>query len=203
MTTNSIEVVLFDLGGVVVQFQDPGYLARVLDEVDDASALAKWIACPSVHSYETGKCDRHDFANGIVTHFELEAHPDDFLADFLAYPQDVFPGSEEIVSSIHSDIRVGCLSNTSEYHWDSQKSSETIQKMFELRFLSYEMGHLKPDPEIYQTVARQLDCPASAILFFDDHPDNVAGAKEAGFEAHLTKGIAEAHTHLHHYGLVK
>jgi putative hydrolase of the HAD superfamily len=203
MNTNSIEVVLFDLGGVIVQFQDPGYLAKLLGESDDASALAKWILCPSVQAYESGNCDRYEFANGIVEYFELAADPDEFLSNFLAWPQDVFPGSKEIVSAIHPEVRVGCLSNTSEFHWGRQKSAAILQEMFELRFLSYEMGQLKPDPEIYQTVARQLDCAASSILFFDDHPKNIAGARAVGFEAHLTKGIREAQAHLQQYGLIK
>ena len=203
MNTNSVEVVLFDLGGVIVQFQKTGYFATLLGEADDVTAMTKWLDCPSVQKYEKGEIDRQGFAVRLVENFELTMTPNKFLADFLNWPQDVFPGSEKIVSSIQNSIRVGCLSNTSEFHWHNQKSSDILKEMFELRFLSFELGQLKPDHAIYRDVANRLECVPEAILFFDDNADNVDCAIEFGFDAHLVRGISEAHIILKDYSLLK
>ncbi len=203
MKTKNIEVVLFDLGGVIVQFQDPGYFAQMLGETDDARALAKWVTCPALQLYEKGEIDRQEFARGIIAYFEIDTLPEKFLTNFLVWPQDVFPGSEEVISNIQSDIRVGCLSNTSEFHWHNQKSSALLKKMFEHRFLSFQMGYLKPDAAIYLEVTKRLGCAANAILFFDDNIDNVKSAVEFGFNAHLVRGTSEAHNILKKYNLLK
>jgi glucose-1-phosphatase len=203
MNTHSIEVVLFDLGGVIIQFQKAGYFAQMLGEVDDASAMNKWVECPALQAYEKGEIDRDQFAHGIVKHFDVDSHPNDFLASFLKWPQDIFPGSQEMMTDIRADIRFGCLSNTSEFHWDNQKSSATLKDMFELRFLSFEMGQLKPDPAIYHEVAQSLNCAPEAIVFFDDNSNNVESAKAVGFNAFLTRGATEANAILDAYGLLK
>ena len=50
---------------------------------------------------------------------------------------------------------------------------------------------IKPDPEIYDFVIKDFEISPSEILFFDDNPECVEAAKEAGMSACLTKGIDE------------
>jgi HAD superfamily hydrolase (TIGR01509 family) len=49
---------------------------------------------------------------------------------------------------------------------------------------------MKPDTEAYLNVIRTLDCAPSEILFFDDNPDNIRGALDAGMKAELVNGFA-------------
>ena len=50
--------------------------------------------------------------------------------------------------------------------------------------LSYEVGHIKPEPEIYQLVAERLAVPASRILFVGDTPKaDIEGPRAAGMQA--------------------
>ena len=203
MKSNSIKAVLFDLGGVIIQFQKTGYFAQMLKESNDPNAMKKWLACDTLQAYEKGEIDRHKFARGIIEHFELHTHPDKFLATFLDWPQNIFPGSQAIVANIQNHIRVGCLSNTSEFHWDNQKSSTILKNMFKLRFLSFELGLLKPCSAIYRKVAKQLDCTPESILFFDDNKQNIDSAKVVGFEAYLVRGISEAQVIIRERGLFR
>ncbi len=48
------------------------------------------------------------------------------------------------------------------------------------RFYSARMGLVKPDPKIYEEVARELGTDPAAVVFVDDRPENVAGAEAAG-----------------------
>lgn len=47
-------------------------------------------------------------------------------------------------------------------------------------FTSYELGLLKPDPRIFQTVRQRLGCDFSEIMFIDDKSANVEAAKNLG-----------------------
>ncbi len=49
-------------------------------------------------------------------------------------------------------------------------------------FCSFELGLLKPDPKIYQTVREKLDCRFEEMIFVDDKPQNVAAAAELGIK---------------------
>ena len=45
------------------------------------------------------------------------------------------------------------------------------------------MGLRKPDPAMYQRAIDIVGGPPERILFIDDRPENVAGAKSAGLAA--------------------
>ncbi|HET7411233.1 MAG TPA: HAD family phosphatase [Pararhizobium sp.] len=49
--------------------------------------------------------------------------------------------------------------------------------------VSGEVGLIKPDTAIYERHARDFDLTPSAILFIDDSPANVEGARRAGWHA--------------------
>jgi putative hydrolase of the HAD superfamily len=55
---------------------------------------------------------------------------------------------------------------------------------------SAELGRRKPDPEAFRRLARRLGVPPGTVLFFDDHADYVAGAREAGLQAYRFEDAA-------------
>jgi putative hydrolase of the HAD superfamily len=50
---------------------------------------------------------------------------------------------------------------------------------------SYELGKVKPQPEIYMDAIRGLDLTPAHAIFLDDRPDNVEGALAVGMPALL------------------
>jgi putative hydrolase of the HAD superfamily len=63
---------------------------------------------------------------------------------------------------------------------------------FEPQIWSCEHGVIKPDPAIYRLCLNALGCEAHRVLFFDDRPNNVEGARRAGMEAHLFESAEQA-----------
>jgi HAD superfamily hydrolase (TIGR01509 family) len=63
---------------------------------------------------------------------------------------------------------------------------------FEFRFLSFELGLVKPDRAIFETVAGRLPAEPHRVLFLDDNVVNVEGATDFGFRARHVRGIDEA-----------
>lgn len=47
-------------------------------------------------------------------------------------------------------------------------------------FVSYELGLLKPDLQIYQTVLQKLSAAPEEVIFVDDKADNTAAAESVG-----------------------
>ncbi len=69
-------------------------------------------------------------------------------------------------------------------------------------FVSAEFGARKPDPEAYIRCLARLGAAAQATLFVDDSAKNVAGAEQAGLEAHLYRGVDELSEALRREGLL-
>jgi putative hydrolase of the HAD superfamily len=59
-----------------------------------------------------------------------------------------------------------------------------MAQCFERMFVSAEMLSLKPDPEIYLEVARELAIEPQQLVFVDNKLVNVEGAAALGIAAH-------------------
>jgi hypothetical protein len=86
MESAGIDVVLFDLGGVLVDFGGVGPM-RTLAKIDsDEELWQRWLTCPWVRCFESGQCSAEEFATGVVDEWELELSPESFLDAFGRWP---------------------------------------------------------------------------------------------------------------------
>jgi HAD superfamily hydrolase (TIGR01509 family) len=192
MAAPRIEFVLFDLGGVLV---DPGGVGpmRALAGIEtDEELWARWLTCRWVRAFEAGRCSPEEFAAGVVGDWGLALEPAAFLAAFGGWHGGPYPGAVELVATVRDAVHVGCLSNTNAFQWDTHFEGAPIVEAFELRFLSFELGMVKPDHEIFEAVASRLPVAPEQVLFLDDNAANVAGAEAIGFAARHVRGVDEA-----------
>jgi len=197
----AIEVVLFDLGGVLVDIGGIGDLGAFAGESSEDELWRRWLECPWVRRFERGLCDADAFSRGMVDSWSMPIEPEVFLESFASWPRGLLPGARELVHSVGSSIRIGCLSNTNALHAERHWTEFGIADLFEDRFLSHEMGLLKPDLAAFEYVVEALGCPAERILFLDDNQINVEGARAAGLRSERARGIVEARAILASTGL--
>ncbi len=197
----SVEVVLFDLGGVLVGLGSLEELGVFAAESSEQELWRRWLTCPWVRRFERGHCDAESFSRGMVDSWSMTVEPEVFLEAFASWPRGLLPGAGELVREVRRNVRVGCLSNTNALHSDRQWSEFGIADLFSERFLSHEMGRVKPDRDAFDYVVDALGCPAERIFFLDDNQINVEGARAAGLRSERTNGVDEARTVLASIGL--
>jgi len=200
MTT---QVVLFDLGGVLVDLGGVDRFGGLIGETDEAEIWRVWLTSYWVRRYERGRCTREEFAVGMVAEHGLDVGPEAFLDEFLRWPQGLISGALDLIEDLASHVRPACLSNTNELHWNEQIDAHLLQELFETRFLSYELGLVKPDREIFEHVVGGLGCDPSEVLFLDDNQLNVDGARCVGLIAHRVTGVGDSRAVLAGNGLLK
>jgi FMN phosphatase YigB (HAD superfamily) len=186
------DIILFDLGGVLVDFGGVQAMKDLSGLTDDDELWHRWLTCRWVREFERGGCSPEDFAAGVVADWELAISGPEYLESFAGWLGGPLPGAVELVTETKAVVTVGCLSNTNALHWDRSFSQWEVIDALEHRFLSYELGAVKPDREIFDRVADRLDAPRERILFLDDNLVNVEGAREAGFVSSRAQGVAEA-----------
>ena len=188
MTADPVDLVLFDLGGVLIQ---PGGVAamRALAGIDsDEELWARWLGCPWVQRFEAGGCTPEEFAEGLVADWGLDLEPAAFLQSFGTWPQPPFAGALELVEAVQASVPAGFLSNMNAFQWAANYEAIPLIQAFTFRFLSFELGLVKPDAAIFAAVADRLPVPRRRILFLDDNLVNVEAAEEAGFAARHVRG---------------
>jgi len=201
-STMKVQAILFDLGGVLIKLGGVDQLGQFIGIADEAEIWRRWLTSYWVRSYERGFCTRVEFAHGMVEEHGLEMTPEAFLQAFGRWPRGLLPGAEALVGSVDPHLAVACLSNTNEFHWTEQEDAARVHGLFSLRFLSYEIGLVKPDRETFDFVADAMGCDPSTILLLDDNLINVEGAREAGWEAERVVGVEESHALLMRRGLL-
>jgi FMN phosphatase YigB (HAD superfamily) len=186
-----VEVVLFDLGGVLIDFGGAGAMRELAGMETEDEVWRRWLACDWVRSFERGACTTDDFAAGVVADWALPLDPTAFLEAFSSWLGEALPGAEELVADVQRVVPVGCLSNTNPVHWELRDRWPFLDRL-DHRFLSFELGLVKPDVELFERVAELLPVPARSVLVLDDNQVNVDGARAAGYQAHLAKGPDDA-----------
>jgi len=197
-----IDVVLFDLGGVLIRLGGMGDMAMLADEPDEDEIWRRWLTCPWVRRYERGECDERDFARGMVESWSMPASPNEFLDAFISWPKGLLPGARELVSDLHGRRRLACLSNTNRVHCERYEEQFGLMTLFDEQYLSYEMGLVKPDREAFDHTISRLGCESHRVLFLDDNQINVEGARRAGLTAEKAVGPDEARTVLQRYQII-
>ena len=197
-----IDVVLFDLGGVLV---DPGGvepMRRLSRLASDDEVWAHWLSCRWVRRFESGACTPEDFAKGVVADWGLDLDPGEFLAEFASWPGGPYAGALDLVGAVGTAVPVGCLSNTNAAQWLAHLDGTALADAFDYRFLSFELGMVKPDAATFLSVADRLPAPPERVVFLDDNAANVEGAASVGFVARLARGVEQARAVLLDVGLL-
>lgn len=196
----AIEAVLFDMGGVLVGVRAP--IDLVGGGVDERTAWARWIASPTVRAFERGALGIDDAAAALIEEFALDATHAEVVEAVRTIPTGLLPGADVLVAEVRRLVPVGVLSNTNALHWSSQPDADAIQAMVDHAFVSFRIGLVKPDRDIFDHVASDLAVDPASVVFLDDNQVNVDGARRAGFEAHLAIGPVQARSVLIDLGLL-
>jgi putative hydrolase of the HAD superfamily len=179
--TARIEALLFDLGGVLVEIVGAEHMLQWCPTLPDTETLwRRWLASPSVRSYETGKSTRTEFAQSVIAEFGLPVGPEAFLAEFEWWPRRLYDDATTLLEALKPRFRLASLSNTNELHWERFSREWNLPSHFHANFPSYAVGRLKPDADYFQHVLDTLDIAPQNVLFIDDNAVNVAAAAQLG-----------------------
>jgi putative hydrolase of the HAD superfamily len=196
-------VVLFDVGGVLVELRGVATLLDWLDHrITEREIWSLWLRSPSVRAFETGQIDAAQFAAGILAELRLDIDAGHFLESFTYWPTALYPGALEMVGRIPPHYRRALLSNSNVLHWRRVLDEMGLGAVFEHHFASHLIGKIKPDAEAFEHVLESLGCRASQVLFLDDNAVNVEAARTIGMRATLVRGVSEAQRSLQQAGII-
>lgn len=186
----SSEVLLFDLGGVLVEFSGVQDITPFLREpLSEAEIRERWRRCPHTRQYGVGQLSRQEFGERFVRDWNLSISPQDFLREFRGWSKSLLPGAADLLASLRSRFRLAALSNSNELHWERNSNELGITGLLEVAISSHQIGLCKPDPAAYRIALERLRVPAHAVMFFDDVPAHVEAASALGIRAVCVEGV--------------
>jgi putative hydrolase of the HAD superfamily len=187
---HAIDVILFDLGGVLIELSGVEQMLRWCPDVADSHELwRRWLRSPAVRRYETGGATSEEFAAAAVAEFALPVDAAAFLAAFEYWPRALYPGAIALLEELAPRYRLASVSNTNALHWQRFRRDWSLDARFHHNFPSHEVGKLKPDIEYFAHVVDALGVPAGRVLFVDDNVLNVEAAASLGIVARRVAGV--------------
>jgi putative hydrolase of the HAD superfamily len=202
--SNPIQIILFDVGGVLIELTGVSTLLAWLgNRLTPEELWRMWLSSSVVRAFETGRVGPDTFADQLIADLGLPVSRQEFLTAFTAWPKGVFPGAVEVVHRIAPQYVRATLCNTNVLHWPRLIEEMGLGKLFAYHFASHLMGKLKPDREVFEHVVAALACEPSAILFLDDQPLNVEAAQAIGLQAVCVRDIQEVERVLTEAGVMR
>jgi FMN phosphatase YigB (HAD superfamily) len=187
--SGEVKVLLFDLGRVLVDF----------DHLRSAQRIAEFCAKtpPQIYdlffesgatvAFEAGKITPEDFYFQVKQMLGLKLSYNSFepiwndIFFLSAKNRSVFG----LANTLRANYKIALISNINILHYEYLKKNFPVFGVFDEIFLSFQLGLIKPDKEIYNLVIRKLGVEAQEIFYTDDRPELVETAKSLGIQGYV------------------
>jgi HAD superfamily hydrolase (TIGR01509 family) len=190
LTPSSVDVLLFDLGRVVLDISFDSVMANWAGHAGCAPAdlARRFVVNDSFKHHEIGRIDDAAFFAGLRQSLGIGLTDAQFLEGWNAIFAGEMPGIAPLLAGAAQRLPLYAFSNTNPAHVAHFSQAYTgVLSHFREIFLSSSIGLRKPDAEAYDHVVKAIGVPASRILFFDDSAANIEGARARGLCAiHVT-----------------
>jgi putative hydrolase of the HAD superfamily len=203
MRKEAPQALLFDLGGV-------------LFEIDFDRALAAWASCSSLprdalkrefgfdlqyQRHERGEIAAAEYFDHLASILRLRADHEEIEKGWNSIFVREITQVRIMVETMRRFLPCYALTNTNASHmatWSAQFPE--VFRAFDRIFASHEMHLRKPERAAFDHICRVTGVEAASIVFFDDLPENVHAASEAGLQGVLVRSPDDVANSLRAFG---
>ncbi|MBE5861152.1 MAG: HAD family phosphatase [Butyrivibrio sp.] len=203
-TDNKISTVIFDIGGVLVDFcwddflRNKGFDEAMVQRIGDASVrTSDW------DEFDRGVLDTKGIIDGFVKNDpeiedEIRKGFDD-LSGLLKKRERTIPWIKALKKA---GYRVLVLSNFSKQALDANPFMNEFLDEVDGGILSYRDKVIKPDPAIYKLIMERNDLKPEECVFIDDMQRNIDAAKNVGMNGIVFSDYDQVDRELAELGVV-
>lgn len=191
-----ITAIIFDIGNVLVDIDYDVMVAEFekIAKYDFREIIGYTHQDSFFDLFEKGKISTSDFRKTLRQHLRDDVTDDEidrtWNSILIHYPKEKF----ELLKRLRRKYKLYALSNINELHIEAidkhvkpNFSAPDMRSYFDHAYYSHEMGHRKPEKEIYQVMIDHARLDPAHTLFIDDKAENIDAAAALGIQTyHLT-----------------
>jgi putative hydrolase of the HAD superfamily len=198
-----IRCVISDLGKVIIFFDNNIFFEKIANYSPHSKGEIRELA--SAHFYlvelfDKGEITPQDFHARVKQELEASIDYDTFFSVY----NDVFslnPPVHQIMKRLKRNYRLVVLSNTDTMRFGFIKKKFPEILIFDEYVLSFEVGFMKPHPQIYKEALKKAEFPAKECVFIDDREENIEAAVKLGINGILLGSQTDLEVILKNMGL--
>ena len=195
--------VLFDIGGVLVRWDDEVAFRRVARRYHLDPERAGSFLRALRPGLQSGRLTLHAFWSGFARRAGVPI-PDEWRTLWvseLARGAKVQRSVQRLAGDLRrAGVRTGLFSNTDPSHWRHFRAAGWLDGFSPL-ITSFGIGAVKPDTVAFRRAARQLPKGTRRPVFVDDNPANLRPAGLVGWDPILFTSVGQLRRDLRTRGL--
>jgi 2-haloacid dehalogenase len=179
------QAVIFDIGNVLTHWNPEAFYDRVIGEVRRRALFAEVDLHAMNDHIDEGALFRETIYEWAERYpawrDEVRMWYDRWIE--LASPR--IEGSIRLQRALRAKgVPVFALTNFGRHSFAAAVPLMDFLQDFDRRYVSGEMGVIKPDPRIYEMVEQDCGIAPDRLLFTDDRADNITAAARRGWRTH-------------------
>jgi HAD superfamily hydrolase (TIGR01509 family) len=182
---SEIKCVLFDIGGVLVDWHMSWITSEVSRRFDIDENLISDGFSKYLHELDSGKIEEIEFWNKIAIYSNSASLKENTESLWDTYFRKNAKLNHDVINfskTIGTKYTTGIISNIEKVTHNVVNDWRVLDN-FEHKFMSYEIGFSKPDHRIYKYIISKLPFEPKNMIFIDDKKSNVDAAVDSGLNA--------------------
>jgi glucose-1-phosphatase len=180
-----ISALILDLGNVLVNHDNTLLFARIAERFGATpEALKSKLEGGLWDRVNRGQLPGDALRVELVKRLEVEVGAAEFEALWCCH----FTVNEAMVREVEAQVgkrRLVLLSNTHDVHVRWCRQRVPVLARFDALVLSCEVGHVKPEEQIYRRALEAAGVPPAEVVFFDDVERFAKGAEAVGMHGRV------------------
>jgi putative hydrolase of the HAD superfamily len=182
---SAIRNVIFDLGGVLLEWAPQRILEQFYDDTNSRALMhAELFRHPDWRAFNRGGITEDELLRGLA---DRTGRPPEELARLLDAIRSSLVAKEDTVAllrKLHARrIPLYCLSDMPVPMFAFVRDRYAFFEAFGGIVVSGYVKLMKPEPAVFEHLLASFGLNASETLFIDDHLPNVEGARSVGLQA--------------------
>ncbi len=197
-----IKLVLFDLGGVVVDMPNQRYYKYLAKISRIAASEVSMRIREDTTPLERGQITMDQFTRDVADDLGIKESKIRWVYYFTTLSH-LNKEVAAIVKKLKKNYIIAFLSNIDKerYLYAKSHTLKSLMPIFDYTFASYEMKAVKPGVKIYQKVLDTVGVKAEEVLFIDNDAHNAYAARKAGLKAIHFTSVPELKKDLKRFGI--
>lgn len=190
-----IKNIIFDLGGVLIDFNPKKVIGEHFNAEDGAVILSRLFGSVAWREVDRGTLAAEEACRQIKEYISPEAYAE--LVPMIENWGNYMPEFEDMYTIVEKlkakGLKIYLLSNIPFYFYDIKDRIKALS-LFDGFVISADLKLLKPEPEIFEATLEKFSLTAEECLFVDDTAANTEAAEKCGLHAHCFN-----HSDLQHF----
>jgi putative hydrolase of the HAD superfamily len=192
--SNPVKALLFDIGGVVIDFDFQRVFARWAGDSGRRieEIQSKFSFDHRFEAFERGEIKATDYFHSLRSTLGIDISDGQFEEGWNSVYIGEIEGMARLLEFARQRLPIYAFTNSNAVHktvWSTQFGK--ILSRFHTVFNSSDIGHRKPEPDAFHFIADATGIDLHQTVFYDDLAENIAGAQAVGMKTVHVRSICD------------